>query len=757
MTDLVIVENGSGVIQVVETSATPTIIEVVTEGPQGIPGSMSVNGVEPVDGNVTLTKNDLGLSNVENKSSATIRGEITSGNVTGALGFVPLPNSYVPSWGVITGIPTFSTVAISGSYNDLSDKPASYSLPTSSTAILGGVKVDGVSIGIAGGVISTSAASIGLTASEGAGLVGFLTSVEYAANTVGAWLKGLATSAGSELIGFLQSGSGAVLTTLQAKLQDSVSVLDFMTDAQRADVKSGAMTLDVVGAFSAALATGRPVFVPSGIGWIYKISAAISVPSNSVIFGNRSKIFLANGANNHVIRIANGASNIEIKGLHLDGNKDNNSGSFGIATGGAGCWGICIEDNYIKNCAVSGISCIGTDVYDVKIKNNIVESCNADGIVFSASSSCTRIDIKGNKTFSNGTAGISGNNTSSKVKMDGNFSWLNGTHGIGFIGICIDSEITNNVAWDNGQGDPTADNITAYNSSINNLLVANNVTKGGLNNGIHVGGNLVVVTNNTVTNATQYGIALLAKNSSGDVVEMTDFALSNNVVKSCGLSGYWLYKTSFGSVTGNVSRGNTGHGIATDEVSFTTFNGNTLAGNAQCGYRNETASLANIYSNNIAASNTGHGFELKNVTVSSVSGNNCRSNGGFGITGGGTAGANNIVANITRLNTAGHINTMPSNTRIADNDLGASRSVASATTITLPVGGDYFYITGTTNITSITGSWTERRVTLQFDDVLTVTDGGNLNMAGNFVTAWKATISYIFDGTNWVETSRSLN
>ena len=39
---------------------------------------------------VNITKSGIGLSNVENKSSATIRGEITSSNVTTALGYTPL-------------------------------------------------------------------------------------------------------------------------------------------------------------------------------------------------------------------------------------------------------------------------------------------------------------------------------------------------------------------------------------------------------------------------------------------------------------------------------------------------------------------------------------------------------------------------------------------------------------------------------------------------------------------------------------------
>lgn len=41
-------------------------------------------------GSINITKANIGLGNVEDKSSATIRGEITSANVTTALGFTPL-------------------------------------------------------------------------------------------------------------------------------------------------------------------------------------------------------------------------------------------------------------------------------------------------------------------------------------------------------------------------------------------------------------------------------------------------------------------------------------------------------------------------------------------------------------------------------------------------------------------------------------------------------------------------------------------
>lgn len=47
-------------------------------------------------GVVTLTSSDVGLANVENKSSATIRGEITASNVTTALTFTPLASVVAP-------------------------------------------------------------------------------------------------------------------------------------------------------------------------------------------------------------------------------------------------------------------------------------------------------------------------------------------------------------------------------------------------------------------------------------------------------------------------------------------------------------------------------------------------------------------------------------------------------------------------------------------------------------------------------------
>lgn len=126
-----------------------------------------------------VSKSDIGLSNVENKSSATIRGELTKTNVTTALGFTP------PTTDTKYTLPTASASALGGiksggnitvgsdgavTVNSVNGKtvgvnvPANakftdttYTLPKASTSTLGGVKVDGNTISINNdGVISVN-------------------------------------------------------------------------------------------------------------------------------------------------------------------------------------------------------------------------------------------------------------------------------------------------------------------------------------------------------------------------------------------------------------------------------------------------------------------------------------------------------------------------------------------------------------------------------------------------------------------------
>jgi len=80
---------------------------------------------------------------------------------------------------------------------------------------------------------------------------------------------------------------------------------------------------------------------------------------------------------------------------------------------------------------------------------------------------------------------------------------------------------------------------------------------------------------------------------------------------------------------------------------------------------------------------------------------------------------------------------------------------SAASSFTLGADGNYYDITGTTGIDSIAAQTVGKVVVLQFDGALTVTDGGNLKLEGNFVSVTGATLTLQSDGTDWYEIARA--
>lgn len=103
---------------------------------------------------------------------------------------------------------------------------------------------------------------------QGAGSVGFNNSLNYAAGTVGKWLKDLATSVGSSLIGFIQAIVGAIQRTVQDKLRDVVHVNDFGGNLKVAlqnvpeytTIVLAAATYDITGLFTSDFHLGAGPF-----------------------------------------------------------------------------------------------------------------------------------------------------------------------------------------------------------------------------------------------------------------------------------------------------------------------------------------------------------------------------------------------------------------------------------------------------------------------------------------------------------------
>ena len=85
--------------------------ETSTTAYRGDRGKTAYDHSQVTSGNPhKVSKSDVGLANVENKSSATIRGEITSTNVTTALGFTPAKNDHGHE-GVYSYLEDYKTIA----------------------------------------------------------------------------------------------------------------------------------------------------------------------------------------------------------------------------------------------------------------------------------------------------------------------------------------------------------------------------------------------------------------------------------------------------------------------------------------------------------------------------------------------------------------------------------------------------------------------------------------------------------------------
>ena len=109
-------------------------------------------------------------------------------------------------------------------------------------------------------------------AAKGAGAVGFNYALSYAVGTVGRWLKDLALSTGAAFIGSIAAGTGAVIRTVQARLRDRPSIIDYGADPTG--------VADSSAAIAAALLAENHVWVPWGN---YLINTVIELDDGQAI------------------------------------------------------------------------------------------------------------------------------------------------------------------------------------------------------------------------------------------------------------------------------------------------------------------------------------------------------------------------------------------------------------------------------------------------------------------------------------------
>jgi hypothetical protein len=219
-----------------------------------------------------------------------------------------------------------------------------------------------------------------------------------------ATLAQLAASGGSSLVGYLPAGTGAVATTVQTKLRESVSILDF--GAHSID-EPGYESFDSTPAILAALAASSSIYVPRGV-YLCDSIAPINIAFKT-IYGEASGR-LGGGAvapeNLSVIRARSasavfwdvvGGHHFTMKNIMLDGNGISDT-VYRLKVG--------TTRHYYENCQfynatpTTGITCILGDAENIQVDMTMFVNCVFTTNTASFGVPNTQLKIIGTNTIS---------------------------------------------------------------------------------------------------------------------------------------------------------------------------------------------------------------------------------------------------------------------------------------------------------------------------------------------------------------------
>jgi hypothetical protein len=556
---------------------------------------------------------------------------------------------------------------------------------------------------------------------------------------------------------YLPAGSGAVVTNVQAKLRETVSVKDF-------GAVGDGVTDDTV-AIQAALNANLAINFGSADN-IYIVSDELIVQSQSFLYAEGATI--RQTTNVKSIFNIDGKTNIYIEGFVFDdtgaGYVTNDANPNAAVFGGVGtdfvtitrckftnvtyaalrfqdsntitvtenivigpgvatlpastnlrCYGILFDtdcDKFIcSNNQVTGTTigiriekssngaCTGNVVYDIPGQHG-----------FYIGAACNNLTISGNTVTQMALIGI-------KVQAENSFANINQINVTGNSVVSCNQGIT----FTNGASG------NAETAKIVNSIIEGNVIRDITTTGINVQNTLqAIITNNTISECGFSGINISA-------CVLIDISL--NFITGCALSGIRDQAVSssvriIDNIIRNVATAGTvgdRFGIFIQALDAYTINGNSVT----------SATATMEYALYMA------GGDQTNTIV--------ESNYLFDATGAALRVASTATSFLSFKNNALYGTTQSVNS-------SALPSVASAATITLPTQDAVVRITGTTNITTILNAGhTGHRITLVFDDVLTVVRGSNVLVASNFTTSANDTLTLVCDGNNWLEVSRSAN
>jgi len=201
---------------------------------------------------------------------------------------------------------------------------------------------------------------------------GFATMADVTA-AINALTASLAASSGSSLIGFIQAGTGAVATTAQAKMRETISVKDFgaVGDDTHDD------TTNIQAAINYANTIGGDVYFPAGI---YKITNTLTI-NNS---GDETDTFKASmyGDSSSSARIRGVAGNynmLEITGGTVSSGLHSHQVIRGLffVKEGLTSTGACISGDNLAFLSLEDVSCLGGEYsfYATDVLSSVFYNC----------------------------------------------------------------------------------------------------------------------------------------------------------------------------------------------------------------------------------------------------------------------------------------------------------------------------------------------------------------------------------------------
>jgi hypothetical protein len=546
--------------------------------------------------------------------------------------------------------------------------------------------------------------------------------------TESATALGLNASSGSSLVGFIQTGTGAVPRTLQDKGRESVSVKDFgaVGDGVTDD------TAAIQAADTYAASVGKGIYLP---GAVY-VCEGLIVTSVAVVSNGDATLLHKAGSGGTMMSVSSSAV---IRGLVFDGNKSNKSGlPYCIVLNSPDClvtenkfkdhyYKVIVADlaqgsRIISNRFEDNGSIANCNQIEVKCSNAVVMANTMENIgdghcvrtgYFSGDTvrEVSNVVIIGNTFEASDHVGVTCELGSSEILIQGNtFDALE--------------------AGVKAETSPDSSDISVIGNTFSNLTNA-------VGTCFNMSGDRSVFSGNTVINC-----------PSGPFFGSDSICIGNKFINSGTAAAYMvsLANTSMNGITctDNLFTGTTGGGINIGNGSI--IRGNRIKTTSEFAIRAYGVGCI-VSENYIDGATTGISvpstFSLGTISVNYIA--NCSTtNLSY------SAGANtNVVSNntaVAALVTSRTIATGVVTVGQFDLSLKLDTEASAATDDLDTISGG---VTGQRLICTTTSA--TRDVTLK--------DGiGNLRLNGDFVIgATSDTISLYYNGTNWLEVARSTN